>query len=87
MKKDTHGKEAFINEAELNFTDISSETNREYTFPNGKKLVIKEPLYLNVSPSGGHRLYANNGYSYYVQPKEGWSIRWKARKGKPNFVK
>lgn len=77
----------FINESNLEFNDISSEVEREYTFPNGNKLLIKEPLYLNVSPSGGHRLYDAKGYCYYVQPNQGWSIKWKVKGGVPSFVK
>lgn len=78
---------AFINGAELEFNDISSEKKREYGFPNGKTLKIAKPLYLNVSKSGGHRLFTGKGWSYYVQPKEGWWVRWKVREGEPNFVK
>jgi hypothetical protein len=87
MKKETNASEAFINESGLEFTDISSEKKREYTFPNGVILKIGKPLFLNVSRSGGHRLYTSKGWCYYVQPKEGWSIRWKVREGQPNFVK
>jgi len=87
LKKKSVPNEAFLNESELVFNDISSERKREYTFPNGKKLKIAKPLFLNVSASGGHRLYAEDGYSYYVQPVQGWYIKWKVRKGKPNFVK
>jgi len=87
MKKETNKNEGFINESNLNFNDISSENEREYNFPNGNKLLIMNPLYLNVSKSGGHRLYCEKGYCYYVQPKEGWWIKWKVREGKPSFVK
>jgi len=79
--------EGFINETDLKFDDISSEKEREYIFPNGNKLLIGNPLYLNVSKSGGHRLYTEDGWCYYVQPKEGWAIRWKVKAGKPSFVK
>ena len=87
MKKNTKLNEGFINESGLEFKDISSEKNREYNFITGKKLFIKYPLYLNVSASGGHRIYSANGYCYYIQPKEGWFIKWKPRKGRPSFVK
>jgi hypothetical protein len=80
-------KKGFLNETGLQFEDISAETTREYTFPTGRKLVIEKPKMLNVSASGGHRVYADDGYSYYVQPREGWSIRWKSKTGNPNFVK
>ena len=85
MKKQL--KEGFLNESGLDFSDISSETEREYIFPNGQNLVIKNPLYLNVSPTGGHRIYTADKWSYYVQPKEGWAIRWAVKEGNPNFVK
>ena len=87
MKINTNPSEGFINETDLEFSDISSETEREYTFPNGKTYHIGNPLFLNVSPSGGHRLYDENQYCHYVQPKEGWAIKWKVREGAPNFVK
>jgi len=75
----------FINESGLEFKDISAEAFREYKFPNGQSLVITNPLLINVSASGGHRLFDAQGYSWYVQPKEGWSIKWLAEKGKANF--
>ena len=77
----------FINESGLEFTNISSESVREYNFPNGTKLTIESPMYLNVSKSGGHRVFSSDGWSYYIQPKEGWWVRWCAENGKPNFVK
>ena len=77
----------FINHSDLVFTDISSELYREYTFSNGGKLLISQPLYLNVSASGGHRVYDGNGISYYIHPAQGWYISWQAEDGKPNFVK
>jgi len=87
MKKDEAPNEGFINESKLEFTDISSETNREYIkFTDNLKLE-GDPLYLNVSASGGHRLYTSAGWCYYVQPREGWAIRWKVKKGSPHFVK
>ena len=69
------------------FVDISQELYREYTFPNGNKLLIKRPLYLKVSESGGHRILDQNGVSWYIQPKEGWYINWKVKEGEYNFVK
>jgi hypothetical protein len=78
-------KKDFINESGLKFKDISAETFREYEFPNGRKLRIDKPLFLNVSASGGHRLFDADGTSWYVQPVEGWSIKWKVAPGRPNF--
>ena len=37
--------------------DISSELWREYTFFDGAKIKIENPAYLNVSESGGHRIF------------------------------
>jgi len=79
--------EVFINETELKFDDISSETFREYIFPNGQNLVIVRPTHLNVSKSGGHRLKTAGGECWYVQPREGWAIKWRIKRGQPNFVK
>lgn len=76
----------FKNESGLEFTDISSESFRVYEFSNGKEVRIDEPLRLNVSSSGGHRLFDASGTSHYV-PK-GWiHLRWKVKPGCPNFVK
>ena len=87
MEKDTNSNEGFINETDLEFKDISSELQREYIKYDKVLKIDGEPLYLNVSPSGGHRLYTSTGWCYYIQPKEAWAIRWKSKKGKPNFVK
>lgn len=87
-RKEEHSpNEGFINESGLEFTDITSEVGREYIrFETSLKL-DGDPLYLNVSDSGGHRLYTTKGWCYYVQPREGWAIRWKVKKGTPSFVK
>jgi hypothetical protein len=77
----------FINKSGLKFKDISTEKYREYSFPNGKTLKIKNPLYINVSKSNGHRLFDAQGYSWYIRPNESWFIRWKVKDGEPNFVK
>lgn len=50
---------------ELVFSDISTETVREYPELG---LVIDKPLKLNVSKSGGHRIVSGDGWCYYVQP-------------------
>ena len=75
----------FINKTKLIFSDISSEKFREYTFPNKEKLTIFQPLFLNVSESGGHRIFSNNGCSYYIKPAESWYIMWIVKEGEPNF--
>lgn len=75
----------FTNQSGLEFTDISSEEWREYQFEN-HTIRIYAPLWLNVSKSGGHRVFDAEGFSYYVMPT--WLIlRWKAKEGQPHFVK
>lgn len=78
-----------INETDLVFTDISSEESRTYVFPSVGGTIeinITDPIWLNVSASGGHRILDADGISYYVKP--GWILlEWRAKSGKPNFVK
>lgn len=75
----------FINKSGLEFKDISSEEIREYVFPNMDCISIKEPLWLHVSDSGGHRLFNKEGVSWYIP--SGWiCLTWVAKEGKPNFV-
>ena len=78
-------EDGFINESGLDFKDISDETFRDYVFPNGKKLKIKDPVYLHVSKSGGHRLFDGAGFSWYIQLQQSWYIKWFVPYGKPNF--
>lgn len=76
----------FINKSGLDFVDISSEEWREYNFGNGNVVKIDGPLKLNVSKTGGHRLFDNDGVSHYVP--SGWKhLKWKSKGGQPNFVK
>ncbi len=76
----------FKNSSGLQFTDISSELCRTYEFPGGTVVEIKEPQFLNVSKSGGHRLFSADGTSHYVP--SGWiHLSWRVREGQPNFVK
>lgn len=79
MKKDESTK------TELTFKDISSEESRVYRFPDGSSITINEPIKINVSKSGGHRVLDKSGTSHYI-PK-GWNhLSWKAFEGQPNFV-
>jgi len=76
----------FKNDSGLDFSDISSEEYRVYEFSNGKTVHIHNPLRLNVSKSGGHRVFDSNGISHYIP--QGWvHLSWKAREGQPHFVK
>jgi hypothetical protein len=75
----------FKNESGLEFVDISTETFREYTFPN-ITVRIDEPLKLNVSKSGGHRIFDAKGNSHYIPT--GWiHLKWNVKPDAPNFVK
>ena len=76
----------FHNASELEFTDISSEQWREYRFLGGDTVKIVAPLKLNVSASGGHRIFDAEGVSHYVPA--GWiHLMWVSKDGQPNFVK
>ena len=76
----------FVNESGLTFVDISSEMYREYIWKDGASVWIDQPLKLNVSKSGGHRIFDSNETSHYIAP--GWvHLKWKAREGKAHFVK
>lgn len=69
--------------SQLEFKDISDEPYREYNF--GDDVVVKVVgLELNVSASGGHRIKAADGFSYYIP--SGWvSLRWIPKEGKDAF--
>lgn len=70
----------------LQFTDISSEAVRTYVFHGGDEVSILNPLQLNVSRSGGHRILDAQEVSHYVP--SGWiHLKWTAKPGQPNFVK
>jgi hypothetical protein len=76
----------FNNASELEFTDISSELWREYRFAGGEVVHIDQPLKLNVSESGGHRIFDAAGRSHYIPA--GWlHLVWEPKEGEPNFVR
>ena len=77
---------AFNNATDLVFADISSEHWRESEFLGGDTVRIERPLRLNVSESGGHRIFDAKGVSHYVPA--GWiHLKWGAKDGAPKFVK
>lgn len=78
--------QGFINGSDLEFKNISSEKFREYTFPNGNIYRIDGPIALHVSKSGGHRVICDNGKCHYVQPREGWAIRWTVKNGSSHIL-
>jgi hypothetical protein len=76
----------FRNATDLEFADVSSEQWREYLFVGGETIRIEAPLKLNVSESGGHRIFDASGVSHYIPI--GWiHLKWMAKDGAPNFVK
>jgi len=61
------------------------ENYRQYFFTLAGIIHIDNPLGLNVSDSGGHRVIDSEGRCYYIKPE--WDqICWMARDGKPHFV-
>jgi len=69
----------------MEFKDISHEIYRSYEFPDKSTVIINEPLELNVSASGGHRILDEKGVSHYVPPK--WiHLSWKSKPGSPTFA-
>lgn len=75
----------FKNGSDLEFSDISSEAWREYRFANGATVRIDNPLKLNVSDSGGHRVFDAQNRSHYIPV--GWlHLSWEAKPGEANFV-
>ena len=74
-----------INGTDKVFSDISSEEYREYDF-GAKVIRLDAPVALNVSDSGGHRVFTEDGMSHYIPA--GWlHLSWKTKTGKPHFVK
>ena len=80
------GFKSFRNGTPHKFDDISSETYREYVFPD-MNIRIDNPVALNVNySSGGHRVYDGEGVSHYVP--SGWrEIKWEVDGEKPHFVR
>lgn len=80
-----HTYETFRNGTSLNFVDISSEKWREYERPDKTKVRIENPVALNVSKSGGHRIFDASGVSHYIP--SGWiHLSWNVKPGQPHFV-
>jgi len=77
-------KKDFLNESNLEFNDLSDEEFRVYEFSD-MEIKIEEPLLLNVSDSGGHRIYDSKGLSNYIPA--GWRrLYWKVKENKSNFA-
>jgi hypothetical protein len=68
------------NNKDLEFKSIDHEVYREYTFNNGVKVKINNPLWLNVSASNGHRILDAKGVSHYIP--SGWiHLTWEVSDG------
>lgn len=84
IKKSDLSKEEFRNGSDLHFKDISEEQYRVYVFPD-MEIKIENPLYLNVSASGGHRVFDSQGRSNYIPA--GWRhLYWVVKEGKSHFA-
>lgn len=80
----------FTNNPELQFQDIGDEDWREYLYPGGNTLTIKDPVALAVSVSSSapkvgsqqsHRVVDHAGVCHYVSP--GWlAVSWKVLSGR-----
>lgn len=69
----------------IEFSDLTDEQYRQYEFPGGDIVRIDNPVGLNVSESGGHRVFDKQGIAHYI-PK-GWiHLTWKVHEGKPIFA-
>lgn len=55
----------------LEFSPLSDEKYRVYCYPDGTIVRLEEPVALNVSKSGGHRVYTADGISHYIP--SGWN--------------
>ena len=74
----------FRNDSGLPFNDLSDEQYRVYVYPD-MEIKINNPLLLNVSPSGGHRVFDSEGVSNYIPA--GWRhLYWVVKEGKPHFA-
>ena len=84
MKK--MGFQDFRNGTSHKFEDISSETYREYIFPD-HTVKISNPVALNVNfSSQGHRVFDGQGVSHYIPG--GWrELKWEVNDDDPHFVK
>lgn len=71
--------------ATLSFSDLSDEQYRVYVWPSGWKVTLRNPMKLNVSASGGHRVYTSDGISHYIP--SGWNhLYWKVKENCPHFA-
>lgn len=77
-------KDDFKHSTNLQWVDISTEEYRIYNF-NTNLVRIEKPLLLNVSKSGGHRIFDDKGNCHYI-PSGYQQLTWKVKEGQPHFV-
>ena len=53
----------------LEWKDIDHEEYRVYVFKDNQRVAIQQPVLLNVSKSGGHRILDANNVSHYIPYK------------------
>ena len=85
----------FINGTDLEFSDISAEVERTYfSFPGSSYKLIGKPTHLSVKKAVdlngiertvSQRVVTDEGYYYYICPREFWGIFWKVGAGKEGF--
>jgi len=73
------------NNPDLKFSSLEDEQYRIYTFDEGREVRIDNPVALNVSKSGGHRVLDAAGVSHYI-PHGFYHLRWVVKDGQPNFA-
>ncbi len=69
----------------LKWGDLSDEQYRVYVWPSGWKVTLYLPMKLNVSASGGHRVFTADGFSHYIP--SGWNhLYWLVKPGQDHFA-
>jgi hypothetical protein len=61
----------------MNFHDISNEVRRTYQFKD-VDVIIDNPVKINVSESGGHRVLDQAGVSHYI-PSGWYHLYWEVK--------
>lgn len=85
LGRELHLEAEFEEKGPAPWRSLLSEVRRTYVFPGGEKVVIENPLRLNVSASGGHRVLDGAGVSHYVP--EGWHhLFWETEPGAEPFA-
>lgn len=67
----------------MKFHDISNEVKRVYQFA-AADVIIDNPVKINVSASGGHRVLDQAGISHYI-PTGWYHLYWEVKPGTEVF--